>query len=251
MAFTGRPGSRTRASTCGRHVFAAGLPPPGGTAELLEWAGEHYSHRLDRTKPLWEMVVLELSDGRWALVTKTHHCMVDGVGSVDIGTTILDTQPEPNPVPAPPSEAPERGPASAQSSLQALAARIARPGLALARAGLRGAEAGVHAAESAVGLATHPERGREALRRSRALAELIVRDELIAAPRTSLNEPIGAKRRLSVLRAPLDDLRAIKRALGGTVNDVVLAAAAGGLRRLLAAPPARSRRPRGCGRWCR
>ena len=66
-----------------RHVRRAGLPAPGGIDELLHWAGDYYSQRLDRTKPLWEMTVLELADGRWAIVTKTHHCMIDGVGSVD------------------------------------------------------------------------------------------------------------------------------------------------------------------------
>ncbi|MGC1814484.1 MAG: WS/DGAT domain-containing protein, partial [Solirubrobacterales bacterium] len=78
-----------------------------------------------------------------------------------------------------------------------------------------------------------PSRARDAFRRSKAFAELIVRDELIAAPHTSLNDPIGAKRTLSVLTVELGELKQIKRALGGTVNDVVLASAAGGLRRLL------------------
>jgi WS/DGAT/MGAT family acyltransferase len=73
------------------------------------------------------------------------------------------------------------------------------------------------------------------LRRSRAMAEVLVRDELIAAPSSSLNGPIGSKRRLAVASVPLDELKAIKRELGGTVNDVVLAAAAGGLRELLIA----------------
>jgi WS/DGAT/MGAT family acyltransferase len=104
----------------------------------------------------------------------------------------------------------------------------------------------LHAAEAAVGVASHPSRAREAFRRSEALAELIIRDELVAAPHTSLNEPIGAKRTLSVLTVELDELKQIKRALGGTVNDVVLASAAGGLRRLLEhrgeEPPARGLR---------
>ena len=77
-----------------RHVFPAGLHAPGGRDELMEWAGEYYSQRLDRTKPLWEIAVLELEDGRWALVTKTHHCMIDGVGSVDLATILLDTERE-------------------------------------------------------------------------------------------------------------------------------------------------------------
>ncbi len=94
-------------------------------------------------------------------------------------------------------------------------------------------QSGLQAAEAAVGFASHPSRARDAFRRSKAFAELIVRDELIAAPHTSLNEPIGAKRTLSVLTVELGELKQIKRALGGTVNDVVLASAAGGLRRLL------------------
>ncbi len=78
-----------------RHVHAAALPAPAGETELREWAGEYFSQRLDRARPLWEIVVLELADGRWAMVSKTHHCMVDGVGSVDIGHTLLDPEPQP------------------------------------------------------------------------------------------------------------------------------------------------------------
>jgi WS/DGAT/MGAT family acyltransferase len=154
--------------------------------------------------------------------------MIDGVGSVDLGQTLLDTQPEHNPLPAPAENGDGEPPIPEYGGgrVRSVARRVARPGLSMARAGL-------HAAESAIGVATHPSRAREAVHRSRALAELIVRDELIAAPKTSLNRPIGAKRRLAVLRRELDELREVKQALGGTVNDVVLASAAGGLRRLL------------------
>jgi len=222
------------------HVRAARLPGPGGEAELLEWAAEFFSERLDRTRPLWEMVVVDgLSDGRWALASKTHHSMVDGVGSVDIGHFIVDTEPDPEaasrPVSLPSSPgAPEVPPAAsplgsagaAASGLVGLTRRAVEVPVKLARggAGLIG---------GALGVARHPERGREALRRSRALADVIVRDEVISAPRTSLNVPIGAKRRLALMRAPLDDLKEVKRSLGGTVNDVVLAVATGGIRRLL------------------
>jgi diacylglycerol O-acyltransferase len=217
-----------------RHVFAAGLPARGGLDELREWAGEYYSQRLDRTKPLWEIAVLQLADGRWALVTKTHHCMIDGVGSVDMAQTLLDTQVERGPRPAASEIAtPEPDePADGGGRLGPLT-RIAKPALAMGHAAVNAAQAGLRAAESAAGVVAHPDRAREALRRSRALAELIARDELVSAPKSSLNEPIGAKRSLSVLTVDLDDLRAIKRSLGGTVNDVVLAASAGGLRRLL------------------
>jgi WS/DGAT/MGAT family acyltransferase len=224
-----------------RHVFPAGLHAPGGRAELLEWAGEYYSQRLDRTKPLWEIAVLQLVDGRWALVTKTHHCMVDGIGSVDIATTLLDTERErpvaarsaaSNGAPGRRSAATAAGPGRGRGR-ERLATRLARPGLAIGQAAVQAAQAGLQAAEALAGIATHPSRARDAFRHSKALAELIVRDELIAAPQTSLNDPISGKRRLAVLEAELDQLKAIKRELGGTVNDVVLAATAGGLRRLL------------------
>ncbi|MGZ5314816.1 MAG: wax ester/triacylglycerol synthase family O-acyltransferase [Solirubrobacterales bacterium] len=219
-----------------RHVYAAGLPAPGGRRELLEWAGEYYSQRLDRTRPLWELAVVQLADGEWAIVTKTHHCMMDGVGSVDVGSILLNSDPA-----APPSQDADRSEAAphAAPSTDPLwrhaASRVAAPGLAVARAAVRAGEAGIRATESVLGAAAHPQRARDAVHRSRALAELIVRDEIIAAPHTSLNEPIGAKRRLAVFSVELDRLRGIRGALGGTVNDIVLAAAAGGLRALLAA----------------
>jgi diacylglycerol O-acyltransferase len=83
-------------------------------------------------------------------------------------------------------------------------------------------------------LALHPRKLGGMLSRSRGVAELLVRDELRGAPKSSLNVEIGATRRLAQVAVPLDDLKRIKRELGGTVNDVVLAASAGGLRRLLA-----------------
>jgi diacylglycerol O-acyltransferase / wax synthase len=226
-----------------RHVFPAGLHAPGGRDELMEWAGEYYSQRLDRTRPLWEIAVLELEDGRWALVTKTHHCMIDGVGSVDLATILLDTERErPRSAVNGNSNGGVSLAANAEietvaepepTALQRGAARLARPALRLGHAAVRAGQSGLHAAETAVGVASHPSRARDAFRRSKAFAELIIRDELVAAPHTSLNEPIGAKRTLAVLTVELDELKQIKRALGGTVNDVVLASAAGGLRRLL------------------
>jgi diacylglycerol O-acyltransferase len=80
----------------GDHVAHVALPPPGGATELCEWMADFYSHRLDRTRPLWEMALIEgLEHGRWALAHKTHHCLVDGVGSVDVGYLLLDAQPDP------------------------------------------------------------------------------------------------------------------------------------------------------------
>lgn len=200
------------------HVRHAALPAPGGDEELLEWVSDYWSHRLDRGRPLWKVVLLEgLSDGRWALATKTHHCMIDGVGSVDASHLLLDTSPEraPSATPAPPpaGESHEHG----------------APGfwpLELVRAGTGVAKAGI-------GAALHPRRLVEALERSAALAELVVRDELVAAPASSLNRPIGTRRRFESVDVSLNTLKEVKNALGGTVNDVVLAVTSGGLRRLL------------------
>ena len=84
-----------------------------------------------------------------------------------------------------------------------------------------------------LGMARHPGRGLDVVKRSRAMAELIVKDEVNAAPRSSINVPIGAHRELAVVTVPIDDLKGIKNKLGGKLNDVVLAASAGGLRELL------------------
>ena len=201
------------------HLRRAVLPAPGGDAELLEWSGDFFSHRLDRTRPLWEMVLVEgLQGGGWALATKTHHALVDGVGSVGVAQVLLDVEP------SPPTHRPEVSTASRSDSRWAtLLAPVPDAVSDLARAGTRAARAGLHAA-------LHP---REAFERSRSLAELIVRDELIAAPRTSINAPIGAVRRYTVVRASLPELKEIGRQFGGSVNDVLLALCTAGLRRLL------------------
>jgi len=200
------------------HVHRAALPAPGGDAEMCEWAANFVSHRLDRTRPLWELVLVEgLEHGRWALAMKTHHALVDGVGLVDVVHMLLDAEPCALPAPGGPAADERRSPSQPRVRH--------RPDVVadLARTSARAASAGVH-------MATHP---REALERSRSVVELIVRDELIAAPRTSLNVPIGATRRFEIVRVPLSELKAIGRELGGSVNDVVLAACTAGLRRLL------------------
>jgi diacylglycerol O-acyltransferase / wax synthase len=199
---------------CDAHVHHATLPAPGGEAELNEWLGDFWSHRLDRHRPLWEMTLLDgLEDGRWALATKTHHCLVDGVGSVDIGHALLDSSPD---APARPPQPPARSnPKAGEHSSGRL---WFSPGLVL-----RGARAGV-------GAALHP---RESFDRARAAAELIVREEVIGAPRSSINAQMSGTRHFATVRFDLSDIKAIKTGLGGTVNDVVLALCAGGLRRLL------------------
>ncbi len=199
------------------HVHHARLPAPGGEAELHEWLGDFWSHRLDRHRPLWEMTLLDgLDGGRWALATKTHHCLVDGVGSVDIGNALLDASPEgaparPQPPPAGPGDGEEPGGRGGGRFWLS-------PGLVV-----RGARAGV-------GAALHP---RESFDRVRAATELIVREEVIGAPSSSLNGPMSGTRLFATVRLGLDEVKATKARLGGTVNDVVLAICAGGLRHLL------------------
>jgi diacylglycerol O-acyltransferase len=196
------------------HVHRATLPAPGGEAELHEWLGDFWSHRLDRRRPLWEMTLLGgLEKGRWALAIKTHHCLVDGVGSLDIGNVLLDASPEDAPSHSqslPDSDEEVAGHGGGQLWFS--------PGLVL-----RGARAGV-------GAALHP---RESIDRVRAAVELVVREEVIAAPQSSLNGPMSGMRHFATVQLDLAEVKATKGRLGGTVNDVVLAICAGGLRHLL------------------
>ncbi|HET7120743.1 MAG TPA: wax ester/triacylglycerol synthase family O-acyltransferase [Solirubrobacterales bacterium] len=196
------------------HMRRAALPEPGGEAELLDWLGDFYSHRLDRSRPLWETTMLDgLEGGRWALVTKAHHCLVDGVSGASVAAALLDPEPHPDP----------SDPTLAELISGGEEGEGEEPGVLTRVGGALGA---------GVGTAVHPRRLRAALERSRAVAEMLIRDELIAAPHTSLDQPIGATRRIAAVDTSLAKLKRIKDEHGGTVNDVVLAATAGGLRRL-------------------
>ncbi len=203
-----------RALDTDAHVHHATLPAPGGEAELNEWLGDFWSHRLDRRRPLWEMTLLDgLDGGRWALATKTHHCLVDGVGSLDVGHALLDTSPD-----AAPPQAPVPSGAAAEIREHGRGRPWLSPGLVL-----RGARAGV-------GAALHP---RDSFESARAAVELIVREELIGAPQSSLNGPMSGTRHFASVRFDLAEIKATKTRLGGTINDIVLALCAGGLRHLL------------------
>jgi WS/DGAT/MGAT family acyltransferase len=202
----------------GELIRRATLPAPGGEAELMEWLGDFFSHRLDRSRPLWETTLLEgLVGGRWALVTKVHHCLIDGISGAEVAAVLLDAEPEP----------------TAESTT--IAEIVARPeeddeGSAGTLTRLRDAATG--AVGGVAGVARHPRRLLSAIAQSRAMVEALVRDEIFAAPRTSLNGSIGATRRMAAVDVPLADVKRVKSELGGTVNDVVLAATAGGLRAL-------------------
>lgn len=198
------------------HIVHVALPAPGSDTELCEWTAEFYSHPLDRSRPLWQMALIDgLADGAWALAHKAHHCLDDGVGSADVLKVLLDSDPHSGP--SAPSEARlAHGGASVQVPLPAA------PEQAM--------QAGWRAARASANAVRHP---RQALSRARRVADLLVHDELVASHRTSLTAPIGSSRRFAVVAAELAELKEIRRRLGGTVNDVVLAACATGLRNLL------------------
>jgi diacylglycerol O-acyltransferase len=220
------------------HVRSEGLSAPADVETLREWAGEYFSIRLDRSRPLWELVILELADGRWVMASKTHHALVDGVGSVDAAKVLLDVEPEgraerPDPTADEAASHPENERSKGGSGLSLDPRALAGASLRLAGRALQAGSAALSAAASGLGKATDPHWLAGAMRESRAILEVVIKDELSAAPKTSLNDPIGAHRRLAVVEVRLDDLKRIRAGLGGTVNDAVLAAATGGFRELL------------------
>lgn len=198
------------------HVRHTAVPPPGGDDELRNLAGRLLAQQLDRHKPLWELWMVEgLRDGRWALVTKTHHCMVDGVAGTDLLTVLFDHSPHPRPLPDVPW-APEREPGDLRLFADACIDGVMDP---LQR------------------LATLPPLIQAPLLHPRQAFDLLTgwaADWL--RPRQvplSLNGPIGPHRRWHWVKGSLDEVREVRRALGGTVNDVVLAAITRGFRELL------------------
>jgi WS/DGAT/MGAT family acyltransferase len=199
------------------HVRRTALPAPGGDRQLADLMARVMSQRLDRDHPLWEYWVAEgLAEGRWALISKVHHCFVDGVAGTDLYRVIFDFSPEPSP-PAADDRA-----VSAEPSPFLLAAQAALDAVVLP---VRGALALASARADPRGAA------RQAADVARAVTKLT--PALWPATGSSLSGPIGRQRRYTWARASLADVKTIKRELGGTVNDVALAAITGGFRALL------------------
>ncbi|MGB0098070.1 MAG: wax ester/triacylglycerol synthase family O-acyltransferase [Solirubrobacteraceae bacterium] len=199
------------------HVRRTALPDPGGDEELRNLVGRVMSQQLDRAKPLWEIWVAEgLDDGRWALISKTHHCMVDGVSATDLLSVILSDEREPEPTDAENWQA-EAEPSSGALIAHSLALRAASPyeGLRTVLAAARG-----------------PRRvAKKAVDTTRGVVNL--RSLLNPNPAISLNGPIGPHRRWNWASARLSDIKQIREAHGYTINDVVLAAITSGFRELL------------------
>jgi len=202
------------------HVRHTALPRPGGEAELKRLAGRVFSQALDRTRPLWELWLVEgLAGGRFAVLSKTHHALVDGISGVDIATVLFDASADPLPVAPPEHEWVARPlPSSAQLLADALLERATVPGEVArgVRATLRGPR-------------TMATRAGRALGSVSALAWT----GLQAAPPSPFNVRIGPHRRFTWVRGDLGEFKAIKNELGGTVNDVVLAVVAGALGRYM------------------
>ncbi len=202
------------------HIRHTALPAPGGWEQLQDLTARIFSQQLDRSKPLWEMWLIEgLEENRFALITKTHHSLIDGIAGVDLATVLFDLSPDPPPLPT--SGRPWQP--------------HTEPGTAhLLAAGLQGAmRTGLTLAEGAMDALAHPER---ALARAREAAEgvgEIVWAGLNPAPETPLNVPIGPHRRFVGVASQLEDFKIVKNTFGGTVNDVVLAVVAGALRSFL------------------
>jgi len=176
------------------------------------------STQLDRTRPLWELWIADgLDDGRIGVVGKAHHCMVDGLAAVDLAAILLDPTPE-TPTPGPDDWRPQRAPGDLSLLAEGLL-DIAGSSLQLASLPWRGVR--------------HPKRLIGLARESTRTARAVVRSVQPAAAETAFNEPISPHRHLARVRRPLSDLKRITRGFGTSLNDVVLAAAAGGVRRLL------------------
>jgi WS/DGAT/MGAT family acyltransferase len=207
------------------HLRHTALPEPGDERQLKRLFGRVMSQKLDLHKPLWEMWFVEgLPGDRFAVITKVHHCMIDGVSGVDLLATLMDPEAEAEAQRAEEEAAVPREPLPrpAPSGLELLADE-ARRRLALPLEALRaGREALAHPIAGARELAGAVESLRE-----------ILTPGFEGSSHTPLNPDIGPHRRFDWMRTPLAEPREIKKRLGGTLNDVVLACVAGGVRRFL------------------
>jgi diacylglycerol O-acyltransferase len=198
------------------HVRHSALPSPGSEEQLRNIAGRVFSQALDRSKPLWELWLVQgLERNRFALVTKTHHALVDGVAGVDIATVLFDLKPVPEPIEPDREWVPKPSPSPAELAARG-AAELAETPFKFTRRALRAA--------------TRPARTtRRVVEAGEALAE-VAWNFTSPAPDVPLNTEIGSHRRFAWARAELDDFKRIKNTLGGTVNDVVLTVVSGALR---------------------
>ncbi|HEX9967040.1 MAG TPA: wax ester/triacylglycerol synthase family O-acyltransferase [Solirubrobacterales bacterium] len=193
------------------HVRRTALPAPGSEEQLRNLAARIFSQQLDRSKPLWELWLVEGFEGdRFAIVGKSHHALVDGISGVDITTVLFDVEEEPSEPPVrPPKWAPRPEPTDLELLTEALKERATSP-----REIVRGVRAAVRT----------PQRVMRGVADTSKILEAAV-----AAPSTPFNVEIGSHRRLAFVRGDLEDFKRVKNKHGGTVNDVVLSVVTGAL----------------------
>lgn len=202
----------------GYHVRHTSLPRPGGERQLQRRCAEILERPLDRGRPLWELWIVEgLEGGRFAMVAKVHHCMVDGIAGIDLLAALLATEPSERVDPCEPWH-----PRPAPRQRDVLLDEVRRRG----RGSLTVAQR----------IGDWVRAPRETSRAAGAGASAFVRllGKLGGAPATPFNGPIGAHRRIDWFSVSLADVKAIRTGLGGTVNDVVLTTVAGAVGRFLA-----------------
>ena len=196
------------------HVRHTALPKPGDESQLTALVGRLQSQLLDRRRPLWEAWFVEgLEGGRVAFVLKTHHAMVDGIAGVDVASVLLDAERDAHDPPAATWE-PTQAPNGVKLLVDTVVERLTRPAEAVrtVRAALRGPSRLLNQVLGAV--RTVEELGR-------------------VVPRLPFNVPVGPHRTFEIVRIPLEDARRVRQPIGATVNDVILATTAGGLRHYL------------------
>jgi WS/DGAT/MGAT family acyltransferase len=199
------------------HVRQTALPAPGSEDQLMRLVGRIMSQQLDRSKPLWEMWIIEgLDDGGFALISKTHHAMVDGISGVDLATVMFDLSPVPPEVPH--SDEPWQ-PHAEPTGTELVAGGAV--GLARVAAGAVG---------GALAIVRNPSATLRAVSVAAEGLGEVAWAGLNPAPETPLNVEIGPHRRYRVVRNQLTDFKEVKNAFGGTVNDVVLTVVTGALR---------------------
>ncbi|MDQ3586943.1 MAG: wax ester/triacylglycerol synthase family O-acyltransferase [Actinomycetota bacterium] len=202
------------------HLRHTALPGPGSLEQLRGLVGGIFSQRLDRSKPLWELWLVEgLESGKFALISKTHHALVDGISGVDLSAVLFDLGPVPQAIEGADDRwTPAPEPSDAELVAEGVKGLLRRP---------------LELAGQAAGALSHPGRTVDEVREAAEAVGEIVWAGLNPAPDVLLNQRIGPHRRLWWVQSELDELKAVKNSLGGTVNDVVLAVVAGALGRWL------------------
>jgi WS/DGAT/MGAT family acyltransferase len=203
------------------HIKLVTLPPPGNRRQLIELTGDLFATQLNRARPLWEMFVIHGIDGdRSGVISKVHHCMIDGVSGIELLMQVVDISPEPSPPPEQTPWMPEPLPGPSERFIDGFWDQLARQGEFMRQwqRSLLNPQTRVREAEAVS-------------RAFRSIAPWLARP----APRLPFMRTLTGQRRTAFAEVSFPEIREVRTTLGGTVNDVVLAVIAGALRRYLEA----------------